>query len=87
MQVFDCGYHAAFFCAIQFAIRSGCALAIPMNSTAARLLMHGDKELNLFAYAMLYKYLKHVVYIIPSSVPYNMKSSLYQFGRCLAAIL
>lgn len=35
--------------------------------------MHGNKELKLFAYVMLYKYLKHVVYNIPSSVPYNMK--------------
>lgn len=35
--------------------------------------MHGNKELKLFAYVMLYKYLKLVVYTIPSSVPYKMK--------------
>lgn len=73
MHVFDYGYRATLFCAIQFAIRSGWVLAIPMNSTAARSLMHGNKELKLFAYVMLYKYLKHVVYNICSSVPYNME--------------
>jgi hypothetical protein len=53
MQVFGSGYYAALFCAIQFTI---CALAIPMNSTAARSIMHGSKELKLFTYVMLYKY-------------------------------
>lgn len=71
MDVFACGYRATFFCTIQFAIWSGCVLAIPMNSMAARPLMHGNKELKSFAYVMLYKYLKPVVYTIPHL--YHMK--------------
>lgn len=37
MHMFDCGYQATFFCAIQFAIRSGYVLVIPMNSTAGQV--------------------------------------------------
>lgn len=64
MHVFGCGYHAALFCAIQFTIQSGCALAIPMNSTAARSLMHGSKELKVVYIRDVVQifFLKHVVY-------------------------